>query len=74
MKLINLDDNTNLDTNYSEKYVHVVLKDGSTKDFFGLKLDTKADFKDAYEKVFEILKRDLIKSMEVEYIDLTKEL
>ena len=74
MKLINLDDNTNLDTNYSEKYVHVVLNDGSTKDFFGLKLDTKADYKEAYEKVFEILKRDLIKSMEVEYIDLTKEL
>ncbi len=74
MKLINLDDNTNLDNNYSEKYVHVVLNDGSTKDFFGLKLDTKTDYKDAYEKVFEILKKDLIKSMEVEYIDLTKEL
>lgn len=73
MKIINLDD-SNLDTNHTEKYVHVVLNDGSTKDFFGLKLDTKADFKYAYEKVFEILKRDLIKSMEVEYIDLTKEL
>ncbi len=72
MKLIDLDD-SNLDTNHTEKYVHVVLKDGSTKDFFGLKLDTKADFKDAYEKVFEILKRDLIKSMEVEFIDLEKE-
>lgn len=73
MKIINIENN-NLDNNYSEKYVHVVLNDGSTKDFFGLKLDTKADYKDAYKKVFEILKKDLIKSMEVEYIDLTKEL
>ena len=72
MKIINIE-NDNLDTNHTEKYVHVVLNDGSTKDFFGLKLDTKADYKDAYEKVFEILKRDLIKSMEVEFIDLKEE-